>query len=115
MTHYTSLLSSESEKPCGEMDCSTSATVRVAAIATRGYVAAVGDYYLCPLPATQLDSSSLVGYLEPVWQSKQELTTVEYSYANGETEEIAVGYELSVPRTTSSMGLRSLGANDSWW
>ena len=78
---------------------------KMAALATRGELEAGGDYYLCPLPATQLDSSSLVGYLEPVWQGKQELTSVEYTYANGETKEIAVGYELSVPRTTKSDGV----------
>ena len=73
--------------------------------ATRAELAAVGDYYLCPLPATQLKRDSLVGYLEPVWQSEQELTSVEYTYANGETEEIAVGYELSVPRKTQLDGV----------
>ena len=57
----------------------------MAAIATRGYLAAGGDRYLCPLPATQLDSSSLIGYLEPVWDRRQELTSVEYTYANGKT------------------------------
>ncbi len=77
----------------------------MAAISTRGYLEAVGDYYLCPLPATQLDSSSLVDYLEPVWQGRQELTSVEYTYAKGKTEEIAVGYELSVPRTTNINGV----------
>ncbi len=78
---------------------------KMAALATRRYVAAGGDYYLCPLPATQSNISSLVGYLEPVWQGKQELTSVEYTYANGETEEIAVGYELSVLRTTKLDGV----------
>ncbi len=78
---------------------------KMAAIATRGYVAEGGDYYLCPLPATQSNISSLVGYLEPVWQGKQELTSIEYTYANGETEEIAVGYEVSVPRTTKLDGV----------
>ena len=77
----------------------------MAALATRGDLEVGGDYYLCPLPATQLDSSSLVGYLEPVWQGKQELTPVEYTYANGETKEIAIGYEISVPRTINIDGV----------
>ncbi len=76
----------------------------MAAIATRGYLAAGGDRYLCPLPATQLDSSSLIGYLEPVWDRRQELTSVEYTYANGKTQEIAVGYEHSTPRSTTVDG-----------
>ena len=78
---------------------------KMAALATRGYVAAGGDYYLCPLPATQSNISSLVDYLEPVWQGKQKLTSIEYTYANGKTEEIAVGYELSVLRTTKLDGV----------
>ena len=88
-------------------DCKRAALAEGAAslTATRGDVAAGGDYYLCPLPATQLNRDSLVGYLEPVWQGRQELTSVEYTYANGKTEEIAVGYELSVPRTTKLDGV----------
>ena len=78
---------------------------KMAALATRGYVAAVGDYYLCPLPASQSNISSLVSYLEPVWSGKQDLTSIKYSYANGETEEIAVGYELPVLRTTKVDGV----------
>ena len=58
---------------------------KMAAIATRGYLAAGGDRYLCPLPATQLERSELVGYLEPVWDARQELTSVEYTYTNRET------------------------------
>ncbi len=77
----------------------------MAALATRAYVAAGGDYYLCPLPASQSNISSLVSYLEPVWSGKQDLTSIKYTYANGETEEIAVGYELSVRRTTKFEGV----------
>ncbi len=88
----------------------------MAALATRRSVAAGGDYYLCPLPATQSNISSLVGYLEPVWQGKQELTSVEYTYANGETEEIAVGYELSVLRTTKRVQSKAVaGAMPMRW
>ncbi len=66
----------------------------MAAIATRGELAAVGDYYLCPLPSTQLATGELESYLQPVWSGRQELTEVEYTYANGETKKIAVGYEV---------------------
>ena len=74
---------------------------KMAAIATRGYLAAGGDRYLCPLPATQLERSELVGYLEPVWDGRQELTSVEYTYTNRETQEIAIGYERSILRSTT--------------
>ncbi len=78
---------------------------KMAAIATRGYLEAEGDYYLCPLPATQLATGELENYLQPVWSGIQQLTEVEYAYANGETKKIAVGYEISVPRTTNSDGV----------
>ena len=74
---------------------------KMAAIATRGYLAAGGDRYLCPLPATQLERSELVGYLEPVWDGRQELTSVEYTYSNRKTQEIAIGYERSILRSTT--------------
>ncbi len=77
---------------------------KMAAIATRGYLAAGGDRYLCPLPATQLERSELVDYLEPVWDGRQELTSVEYTYTNRETQEIAVGYERSILRSTTVDG-----------
>ncbi len=77
----------------------------MAAIATRGYLEAGGDYYLCPLPSTQLATGELLSYLQPVWSGMQELTEVEYTYSNGETKKIAVGYEVSVPRTANIDGV----------
>ncbi len=76
----------------------------MAVIATRGYIEAGGDYYLCPLPATQLATGELESYLEPVWAGNQELTSIEYTYPNGEKKEIALGYCRSIPRTTSVNG-----------
>ncbi len=78
---------------------------KMAAIATRGYLEAGGDYYLCPLPSTQLATGELLSYLQPVWSGMQELTEVEYTYSNGETKKIAVGYEVSVPRTANIDGV----------
>ncbi len=68
---------------------------KMAAIATRAHLAAGNDYYLCPLSATQLNNEQLKSLLEPVWNEKQKLTTIDYDYANGKTEKIAVGYECS--------------------
>ena len=78
---------------------------KMAAKATRGELAAVGDYYLCPLPSTQLATGELLSYLQPVWSGTQKLTEIEYSYANGETKKIAVGYEISIPRSTNIDGV----------
>ena len=50
-------------------------------------------------------TGELKNYLQPVWSGIQQLTEVEYAYANGETKKIAVGYEISVPRTTNIAGL----------
>ena len=47
--------------------------------ATRGELEAGGDYYLCPLPATQLATGELLSYLQPVWSGIQQLTEVESS------------------------------------
>lgn len=77
---------------------------KMAAVATRAYIEAGGDYYLCPLPATQLATGELKSYLEPVWTGNQKLTSIEYSYPNGEKKEIALGYCRSIPRTTSING-----------
>ena len=78
---------------------------KMAATATRGEVAAVGDYYLCPLPSTQLATGELLSYLQPVWSGIKQLTEVEYTYADGKTKKIAVGYEISAPRTTNIAGV----------
>ena len=78
---------------------------KMAAIATRGELAAGGDYYLCPLPSTQLAAGELENYLQPVWSGIQTLTEVEYTDSKGESKKIAVGYELSVPRTTTIDGV----------
>ena len=77
---------------------------KMAALATRAYIEAGGDYYLCPLPATQLATGELESYLEPVWAGNQELTSIEYTYPNGEKKEIALGYCRLIPRTTSVNG-----------
>ena len=78
---------------------------KMAAIATRGEVAAGGDYYLCPLASTQLATGELESYLQPVWSDIQQLTEVEYTYSDGQTKKIAVGYEISVPRSTKIDGV----------
>ena len=77
----------------------------MAAIVTRAHLAAGNDYYLCPLSATQLNSEQLQSLLEPVWNETQKLTAIDYDYANGKTEKIAVGYECSRPCKTSVDGV----------
>ncbi|HEY9829768.1 MAG TPA: IS1634 family transposase [Stenomitos sp.] len=77
---------------------------KMAALSTRGTVVANRDYYLCPLPATQLTAGELENYLFLVNSLQQALTTIDYDYADGNTKQIAVGYETPVTRTTTVNG-----------
>ncbi|MBM4463732.1 MAG: IS1634 family transposase [Chloroflexi bacterium] len=66
---------------------------KMAALATRTFVQAGDDFYLCPLPQTQLPSEELEGHLAPVWEGKQALTDVYRQKEGGEKERIAEGFE----------------------
>lgn len=67
---------------------------KMAALSTRAYVQAQGDYYLCPLANTQLSDQELDAYLQPVWSGERPLVAVYR--ATGEDELLAEGYEQSV-------------------
>jgi transposase len=49
---------------------------KMAAYATRAFIALAGDYYLCPLPQVQLGEGELDEVLESVWNGEQALTSV---------------------------------------
>ncbi|WP_088243451.1 IS1634 family transposase [Calothrix rhizosoleniae] len=72
---------------------------KMASIATRNYIARSGDFYLCPLNAKQASREELIEYLQPVWDEKQELTTIDYDYADGKNKDIAEGFEQKFTRT----------------
>ena len=57
---------------------------------TLPYIAHTGDYYLCPLSATQIQQSEREQVLEPVWRQEQTLKTV---YRPLTPEEIEQGEE----------------------
>ena len=63
---------------------------------TRAAVHQAGDYYLCPLPTTQLSTALLDTYLAPVWDGTQPLTVIEAG-ATPEEEPAVAGLEISVP------------------
>ena len=69
---------------------------KMGAKGTRGFIQAGGDYYLCPLSATQLPEEERRGYLEPVWRGEQALVEVYRETADGERKQIAYGYERQV-------------------
>jgi transposase len=73
---------------------------KMAALATRAYVAASANYYLCPLPATQVPAAELERLLTPVWAQQQALTPVwrpeEPGASASEPALLAEGYEGTV-------------------
>lgn len=68
----------------------------MASIGTRIHIVSGEDFYLCPLNAKQVSSEKFREYLQPVWDGKQELTTIDYDYADGKTKDIAEGFEVKV-------------------
>ncbi len=69
---------------------------KMAALATRAYVHAQGDYYLCPLAQKQLPAQELDRYLQPVWRGEHPLVAVQRVKAEEQDEMIAQGFEQSV-------------------
>jgi len=69
---------------------------KMAAMSTRAYVQAQGDYYLCPLAQTQLPAQELDRYLQPVWGGEQQVIAVHRAKTEEEDEVIAQGFEQSV-------------------
>lgn len=71
---------------------------KMAALATRAYVASTGDYYLCPLSEKQLSREEINALLQPVWQGQQALGRVDRPAEEGEEPElVAEGFYLDVP------------------
>lgn len=69
---------------------------KMAALSTRAYVQAQGDYYLCPLAQTQLPAQELDRYLQPVWDGEQQVIAVHRAKTEEEDEVIAEGFEQTV-------------------
>lgn len=79
---------------------------KMAALGTRAFIQAHEDYYLCPLPAKQLPPETLEGYLQPVWDGKQQTLAVYRADAEGQPQRIAEGYAQSVALHAESDGQR---------
>jgi transposase len=76
---------------------------KMGALATRAFLVAGGDYYLCPLAPQHLPREELERYLQPVWNGTQPLTPVTVEgEADGDLQ--AEGYELTVPLTAIVAG-----------
>src|SRR5260370_24355680 len=77
---------------------------KMAALSTRAYVQAQGDYYVCPLANTQMPDSELDAYLQPVWNGERPLLAVHRATADGEDEVIAEGYEQGIELSSKVQG-----------
>ena len=77
---------------------------KMAAHATRAFIALSGDYYLCPLPQVQLAEGELEAALERVWSGDQALISVLRAQEQGEPKLIAQGYEYEVPMSMEVEG-----------
>ena len=77
---------------------------KMAAHATRAFIALAGDYYLCPLPQVQLAEGELDEALDRVWSGQQALTSVFREQEQGKPQLIAQGYEYEVPMSVEVEG-----------
>jgi transposase len=80
---------------------------KMAALETRAFLQAQGDYYLCPLASKQMPEQLLNAYLQPVWNGECSLIAVERANEQGAVELIAEGYEQTVV-LTSEVEARSI-------
>lgn len=72
---------------------------KMAALQTRAFLEAGGDFYLCPLSEVQLPPEVLEGYLTSVWTGQQELISITRQGADGKKRVIAEGFEVQQMQT----------------
>ena len=73
---------------------------KMAALATRAFVAAGGDFYLCPLAEAQLSQAERRELLRPVWDGPQALQPVWRPGPEGQPDErVAEGFAVDVALT----------------
>lgn len=71
--------------------------VKMGALATRAFITAHGDYYLCPLSAVQVPAEDLDQLLEPVWAGQQSLVAIVREGSQAPARETIVeGFEIQV-------------------
>ena len=70
---------------------------KMAALATRAFVAAGGDVYLCPLSESQLGRADRRELLRPVWDGTRALQSVRRAGPEGQPDEVvAEGFSVDV-------------------
>jgi transposase len=75
---------------------------KMGSLATRAFVAAGGDFYLCPLAESQLSRAARRDLLHPVWEGKQTLERVHRPGPEGQPDElVAEGFAADVGLTAT--------------
>jgi transposase len=75
---------------------------KMAALATRAFVAAGSDWYLCPLSENQISRAERQGLLHPVWDGIQALQPVRRPGVDGQPDElVAEGFSWDVELTAT--------------
>ena len=77
---------------------------KMAALETRAFLQAGGDYYLCPLSEIHVPPAVLASYLAPVWTEEQALSLIHRAPPDGPPELIAEGFERWEPMTGEVAG-----------
>src|SRR5438067_1187109 len=78
---------------------------KMAALATRAFVAAGGDCYLCPLSESQLSRAERHALLQPVWEGTRALQPVWRPGREGQPDErVAEGFSVDVALTATVDG-----------
>jgi transposase len=91
------------------MDC------KGAALATRAHLASSKDYYLCPLPETQVSAAQRRALLQPAWAGRQRLQRGYRPAGDGQAEElVAEGFSRDVPLPAQVNGQRLTGVERRW-
>jgi transposase len=78
---------------------------KMAALATRAFVAAAGDFYLCPLSENQISRAQRQALLQPVWDGTQVLQPVRRPGGPDQPDElVAEGFAVDVALTATVGG-----------
>jgi transposase len=88
---------------------------KMAALATRAFVAAVQDFYLCPLSENQLSRAERRALLQPVFAGTQALQPVCRPGGEGEPDElVAEGFSVDV-ELTAKVGEQEVSWTERRW
>src|SRR5215207_1827794 len=88
---------------------------KMAALATRGFVAAGDDFYLCPLSENQLSRADRRALLEAVWAGTRALQPVWRPGPEGQPDElVAEGFSVDVA-LTATMGAQEVRWTERRW